>query len=128
MIQYFTSTGERVSEAVVQSRYQRSRERRYSGMGVLRCWGCGTDCNGSAHIIAKARCKVIHKTELIWAWRNFFPACSRCNQAIENPKGEGWKKLTNIYECLQFIEENDRELYQKFYVNRGDFPMKELAA
>lgn len=116
----YCSDGSRVSQTSIVSRYQAARRKRYSDSGTLSCHGCGSMCNGSAHIIAQARCKVLHKTELIWDTRNFFPACSQCNLAIENPKGEAWKSLRNIEYCLSWIEQNDTELYNKFLVNGAD--------
>lgn len=79
------------------------------------CQGCGIKiavCK--AHIIPRARCKVIGKTELIWEPQNMFDSCFNCNSAIENPKGEAWKKLKNINYCLAFIELHDKELFAKF--------------
>lgn len=114
----YCSDGSRVSQATINKRYYEARKEKYSGSIVFICAGCGAPCNGSAHIIAQARCKVLHKTELIWHKGNFFPACSKCNQAIENPKGKAWKSLNNIEECLAFIEMHDAELYMKFTLNR----------
>lgn len=68
----------------------------------------------TAHIISQARCKQIGKTELIWDIDNMFPATFESNQAIENPKGEAWKKLHNITQCLAFIEKHDPILFAKF--------------
>jgi len=116
---YYCSDGSRVSQNKIDWKYQRAREKRYAGLSTKHCEGCGAMCNGSAHIIAQARCKVIHKTELIWNPKNFFPACSPCNLAIENPKGEAWKSLRNIEYCLEFIQAHDPELYRKFEVQSG---------
>jgi hypothetical protein len=116
---YFCSNGDRVTQSMIDLKYKKSRVARYAGNPVRWCHGCGkTLCNGSAHIIAQARCKTLHKTELIWDWNNFFPACNACNMAIENPKGEAWKSLLNIEECLAFIELHDPELFMKFTLNR----------
>lgn len=115
----YCSDGSRVSQATINARYYEARKEKYSGAIAFRCAGCGQACNGSAHIIAQARCKVLHKTELIWNPKNFFPACEQCNRAIENPNGEAWKKLNNIEECLEFISIHDQELYMKFSLNRN---------
>lgn len=108
------SDGERVTEGIIRQRYATSRRSKYGDQKVRKCQGCGTDCTGNAHIIAKARCKAIGKTELIWDKRNYFPACSACNQAIENPNGKAWKSLMNIEPCLLFIKEHDLTLFAKF--------------
>lgn len=68
----------------------------------------------TAHIISQSRCKQIGKTELIWDIDNMFAATFESNAAIENPKGDAWKKLKNINYCLAFIELHDKELFAKF--------------
>lgn len=108
------SDGQRLTEEIIRQRYATSRRSKYGDEKVRKCHGCGTDCTGNAHIIAKARCKKIGKTELIWHKGNYFPACSACNQAIENPNGKAWKYLKNIDYCLSFIKEHDPELFTKF--------------
>jgi len=113
----YCSNGERVSQNTIIARYREARIRKYSYPNNLRCEGCGQPCNGSAHIIAQARCKILHKTELIWNPDNFFPACIKCNQSLENPKGQDWKKMRNIEKCLNFIEIHDAELFMKFSLN-----------
>lgn len=92
------------------------RERYQEGSGRV-CEGCGAPATCSAHIIAKARLKTLHKAELIYDPRAFFPACYGCNSAIENPKGQAWKAMNNKEECLAFIQEHDQELYMKFILN-----------
>lgn len=77
------------------------------GLGIVRA-----EC--TAHIIPQARCKQLHKTELIWDLDNMFPATFAANLAIENPKGAAWKSLKNVEKCLAYMKENDLELYAKF--------------
>ena len=77
--------------------------------------------HGSAHIIAQSRLKKLRKTELIWHPDLFFPGCIECNAAIENPKGDSWKSLLNIRECLIVIKKHDSELFQKFINNTDKY-------
>jgi hypothetical protein len=112
-----TSTGERITDATIQARYSKMLRYRYEGCGRLKCEGCGEYATCTAHIIAKARLKQLHKAELIYDPKASFPACYKCNLAIENPKGEAWKELKNKEYCLEFIEIHDPELYQKFILN-----------
>lgn len=116
-ILYFCSNGDRVSDAQAKRRYADARYKKYSASIGWACEGCGDPATCSAHIIAQARCKVLHKTELIWNPANFFPSCYKCNAAIENPKGEAWKTLKNRDYCLEFIEKHDAELFSKFVLN-----------
>jgi hypothetical protein len=115
-IMYYMSDGGRISEAGIKSRYSAAIREKYQYSTVWLCEGCGAPAMGSAHIIAKARLKILHKTELIWHPESFFPACSTCNMAIENPKGEAWKELWNLDRCLLFIEKHDPELFFKFAI------------
>lgn len=116
---YYCSDGSRVTESTIKSRYSNALQDYYSGKPRPRCAGCGHEATCTAHIIAKARLKVLHKTELIWAiGEATFPACFGCNYAIENPKGEKWKYLHNIDYCLEFISLHDPELFAKFETNR----------
>lgn len=111
---YYTSTGEAFTQSQIDRKRSEAYRAKHQDNPVLWCLGCGKVANCNAHIIPQARCKQLRKTELIWHWGNFFPSCFMCNSAIENPKGEAWKKLNNIETCLKFIELNDSELYAKF--------------
>jgi len=119
-IRYYCSNGSRVSQAQIDKNYRHARAQKYAGMHPGLCHGCNNaPPQGNAHIIAQARCKTLHKAELIWDPKGFFPACGSCNQAIENPKGEAWKELKNINYCLEFIERHDPELFIKFQLQLG---------
>jgi len=109
-----TSTGERLTDAQIKTRYAASRKKKYEGSIAHRCEGCGQPAACSAHIIPQARLKVLHKAELIYDPKAYFPGCYACNAAIENPKGQEWKALKNIDRCLFFILQHDPELYSKF--------------
>jgi hypothetical protein len=118
------SSGQKVTDEQIRQR----RAQAYSKLsqqlllkypdGNIPCEGCGNIANGHAHIIPQARCKVLRLTELIWDLQNFFPSCNECNTSLENPKGEGWKKLNNLERCMKFIEQNDPQLFVKFSLNR----------
>lgn len=110
------SDGTRVTQKEINDNLTEAYRIKYTKGNSMTCEGCGGWADSSAHIIAKARCKQIRKTELIWNPDNFFPACFECNAAIENPKGQEWKTLKNIDQCIQFIYEHDKELYFKFEV------------
>lgn len=111
---FLCSDGTRIKQSTIDFHYNRSKVAKYGGKEIRKCEGCGTLCNANAHIISKARCKLICKTELIWHFDNYFPACNKCNSAIENPKGKAWKSLNNIEKCLAFIKQHDPELFAKF--------------
>lgn len=114
---WLCSDGERVNQTQINAYRQKAYDQKRQVCNSLQCAGCGDLAVCFAHIIPQARCKQIGRSELIWALGNFFPSCFNCNSAIENPKGQKWKELANIEECLDFIEKNDPELYQKFQNN-----------
>jgi hypothetical protein len=104
-------------QAAINQKYSGSLRERYQDAPKQICAGCGEPATCTAHIIAKSRLKLIGKPELIWSVKASFPSCHACNLAIENPKGQDWKSLANIEECLAFIEQHDPELHRKFMVN-----------
>lgn len=114
---WLCSNGERVNQTQIKNNRQKAYDLKRTACNTIICQGCGDTAVCFAHIIPQARCKQIGRTELIWALNNFFPSCYACNSAIENPKGQEWKALSNIEECLIVIEQNDHELYTKFQNN-----------
>lgn len=119
MNRYQTSTGERISEAVINKRLSEAYRRKYEGETHPMCAGCGIKpAQGSAHIIPKTRLKYdLRSADLIYNPELFFAGCHDCNKAIENPKGQNWKKLCNLQECLYVIAKYDPQLYQIFMNN-----------
>lgn len=109
MIKYKTSTGETVSQATINKRraeaYRAAEYNEY--FGVRSCAGCGGEAQGHAHTVAQARCKILHKTDWIWAEWNFWPACHDCNSAFEAFKGDKCKKLRNYDQLLEVLHERD---------------------
>ena len=116
LILYYCSDGTRVSEITIKKNLSASYKKTYWD-GQPCCQGCGEPSQGSAHIIPKARLKVLHLTEMIWNPIMYFSACHKCNVAIENPGGQDWKHLDNISELLDVIEKYDPERYTKFTNN-----------
>lgn len=108
------SDGTRVSEQQIQARYSKALKEKHAGQSVFLC-ECG--CNGRAvhndHTIAKARCKVIHKTELIWNPHNFVSSCERAHREWEDFKSGEWCLHLNSHERLAFMKEHDYEGYVK---------------
>lgn len=109
---YFCSDGSRVSEATIQKRYTESKREKYEGISSLPCEGCGAPSVHNDHTIAKARCKVIHKTELIWHPDNYPRSCEKCQSQWEGFKSGEWVKHQNVEERLRFLKKHDPEGYQ----------------
>lgn len=112
MIKYECSQGERVSESTIKKRLSDSYRRWYQE-GLPSCAGCGGKMIETSHIIAKARCKQLHLTNLIWTRSNTFPSCRSCHQIWESIANPEWCKLMNVDECLEALEIFDPESYNK---------------
>lgn len=112
------SDGTRVTQDQIDRRRSEAYKNKYP-VQELTCHCCWKrQAQGSAHLIPQARCKNLGKTELIWHPRNIVPACIHCNMYWETPKGNNWQNLSDVDYHLEFIGENDPELYQKFALNR----------
>lgn len=113
-IRSYCSDGSRVTEATIKANYSASLREKHAGQGSFTC-GCG--CNGQAvhndHTIAKARCKVIHKTELIWHPGNYESSCEKSHKEWENFKSGKWIEHANVEKRLAFLKEHDPEGYTK---------------
>ncbi len=108
----FCSDGTRVSEATIKKRYGDSLRDKYEGTGAMPCGGCGAMSVHNDHTIAKARCKVIHKTELIWHKGNYVRSCEKCHHEWESFKSGEWVNHHNVEERLSFLKEHDIEGYK----------------
>lgn len=67
----------------------------------------------TSHIISKARCKQLNKTELIWTKENTFPSCRGCHRTWESLYNIAWCSLLNVDECLEVLHKYDPEAYNK---------------
>lgn len=97
---YETSTGERVSQATIDRR-RSAAYKEYYGRDSAQPWcaGCGRKAEGTAHAVPQHICKKEKLTEYCWLPINFIPACHKCNDIMENWKGEEIKKLF----CYQLL-------------------------
>lgn len=122
---YYCSDGSRVSEAVIQKRYSDSLKKKHEGRQSVMCECCGVrQAVHNDHTIARARCKVIRKTELIWNPNNYVSSCAQCHAAWENFKSGEWTLHLNVEARLLFLKTHDFE----GYLIRVNFTMSELQA
>lgn len=114
MNMYFCSDGTRVSQNTIDRRYSEGLREKYEFNPVaVTCEACGKEPSvHNDHTIARARCKVIHKTELIWHPGNYVRSCERCHKQWEDVKGLKWVEHLNVEERLLFLKRNDPEGYQ----------------
>lgn len=69
--------------------------------------------NDHDHTIAQARCKVIHKVELIWNRDNWVYSCRKCHQEWESYKDGKWLDHKNAAHRMMFMKMHDTEGYNK---------------
>lgn len=110
---YYCTDGTRVSQAAIDRRYTASLQKKYADVGAqgtVICEACGQQPSAhSDHTIARARCKEIHKTELIWDPRNYVRSCVLCHKQWENFKAGDWCLHLNASDRLAFMQEHDPE-------------------
>lgn len=112
-IQYYCSDGSRITESSIQQKYSVAIRLKHVGQAFFTCQAClRARATDNCHIIAKARCKTLHKTELIWNPLNFFDACRGCHRAWEDFKSGEWVKQVNAEQSLRFLKENDPDGYK----------------
>ena len=106
---YYTSTGERITDATIKARLSKAYRERYGGEPHPRCEETGLPAQGSSHIVSQARCKQLHKSEMIYNPRNFFPATHQVNSRWESND----VTLRNYWTYMDVVKEIDPEGYQK---------------
>lgn len=104
MNHYFTSDGERVSQATIDRRVSEAYKQIYAGEGYQYCHGCGGAAQGTAHIVPKAVCKVEGITEYCWLRINMFPSCHICNQRSENFRAPEFLLLKNVVHIVEITK------------------------
>jgi len=110
MILSYCSNGDRVSQTSIDRRYSHALREKHAGQTVFSCeCGCGGRAVHNDHTIARARCKHIHKAELIWDGNNFVNSCEKAHREWENFKSGEWLLHSNCTERLVFLRENDPE-------------------
>lgn len=123
MILYYCSDGSRVSESQIKQKYSVAIRLKHQGQSFFTCQACLKEqAVDNSHIIAKARLKQLHLTDLIWHPMAFFDCCRRCHGLWEDYKSGDWVHFHNVEQCLRFLKEHDPEGYQK----RVEFTRAEL--
>lgn len=108
-----TITGKSYSEATIKANLSKAYKGRYLFEPSGSCEGCNGQGVCSAHIIAKARLKVLKLTSLIWSPELFFRSCYRCNMICENPSSPEILELLNFDRIEQVLFKYDKESYAK---------------
>jgi hypothetical protein len=107
------SNGTRISEAGIKARYSDALREKHAGNPRPICECCGKEMAvDNCHIIAKARCKVLKITEMIWNPLNFVSACRECHMAWEGWKSGKYLDFINIVQLMKWLKTHDPEGYQ----------------
>lgn len=110
-ILYKCSDGTEVTEAQIKSKLSNAyRSTTFSRV----CQCCGSEpARDHDHTLAKARCKVLHKTELIWFYANWSDSCRTCHEQWESLKSGEFTHHLNLIERMTFLREHDFEGFKK---------------
>jgi hypothetical protein len=110
----YTSTGERISQATIEKRYAEAKTKKWAGATHNGpCEACGEPGNDPDHTVSRARCKELHKAELIYDPDNFPWSCRRCHKQWESYKSGEWVGHRNMAQRLTYLKEHDPEGYTK---------------
>lgn len=108
-----TSNGEKVSQNQIESRRSKAYERNTKPSEVM-CQCCGKRlAQHRDHSISQARCKQLHKTELIWDPKNWSLSCAKSHHEWESYKSGDFKKHKNYSIRMNFVKLHDPEGYRK---------------
>lgn len=108
---YDCSNGQKVSQATIDRKRSESHRKFLELLGANPiCEACQNErANDFDHTIAQARCKVIHKTELIWTMANQPMSCRNCHHQWENFKSGEYLNHKNYSERMDYLEQHDPE-------------------
>ena len=114
-IKHKASDGSTFTELAIRSRYAKSLRHKHQGEPwPPNCEGCEERAAvDNSHIVAKARCKQLHKVELIWDPENYFNACRICHHNWESFKSGQFIHLKNFETCMIFLKQHDPESFEK---------------
>ena len=110
---YKTSDGKAVNQKAIDRLYSKSLKEKHAGKTFHICEGCGAVAEHNDHTISRARCKELHKTELIWDPANYVSSCAQCHEDWENYKSGKYLNHNNVNERMSFLFKNDLATYQK---------------
>lgn len=110
MNRYYCSDGSRVTESQIKNRLKKLG----TAYGVCMCACCGKNISqDNDHTIAKARCKQLRKTELIWDVNNIETSCRSCHEQWESYKSGEFVRHANFEKRMDYMKIHDPEGWQK---------------
>lgn len=111
----YTSSGEALTHETIMRRYSQSLLKKHGGR---TSFGLCSACQErravhNDHTIPKARCKHIHKAELIYDPDNYEDSCDICHKQWESYQSGEWLLHHNCERRLAFVKKHDPEGYEK---------------
>lgn len=111
MNKYYTSSGEAVSEATIKKRL---RDAYKWAMPKYVCECCGKNrTDDHDHTLPQAKCKQLHKTELIWDEENWSYSCRTCHNIWESYKSGIFQTHKNVVKRMLYLKKHALEEYKK---------------
>lgn len=108
------SNGTRITHATAMRRYTEALRTKHQDNPPGCCEACQErQAIHNDHTIAKARCKQIGKTELIYDPANFVDSCETCHRQWEAFKDGAWLLHKNCVQRLVYLREHDPDGYQR---------------
>ena len=75
------------------------------------------------HTIAKARCKQLGKTELIWDRDNTSDSCRECHEEWERYANGAFEDHKNVVVRMKFMKIHDPERYEKRFQRLSNYKL-----
>ena len=111
MNKFTTSTGERVSQATID---RRRKEAYQNAWKITVCECCHEEmATDHDHSISQARCKQLHKTELIWDADNWSASCRECHSEWESYRSGKFEDHKNVVKRMLFVKKHDPQGFEK---------------
>ena len=106
------SNGEKINQGQINDRLHTAY--RLHKPADLLCQCCGELlADDHDHTISQARCKNLHKTQLIWDYNNWSYSCRTCHMEWESYAGGDFEDHKNVVERMLYIKKHDPEGFQK---------------
>lgn len=118
---YKCSDGTRVTQSQIQTRLSNV----YKIMEIQHnCTAYpNLQANDHDHTISQARCKQLHKTELIWDINNIEFSSRLAHNEWESYKSGEFEEHENCYSRMIFTKKHDQERFEKRMQNLSDYQL-----
>lgn len=109
---YNTSYGDRLSQRQIRSKYTLEKSG-WMANYICEAYGVSEVAHDWDHTIAQARCKILHKTELIWDRQNVVRSSRKAHLEWESYKDGKFSYHKNAFDRMVFTYKHDPEGFTK---------------